>query len=390
MTSPAASRRVTMLVRNHFTNDTRVEREASSLARAGYAVTVVATAAVGLPAREARAGAKVIRVAGPLRRIPGLRFLATVWRLQSVVERTRPDILHAHDTDALQSIGPAARRLRVPLVYDAHELWLGRSARGRSPLYDRLARTYFGWIERRYIPRAAAVIVANPLVGPELERRYGIDGVIPVPNYPVLSDAVEPPRDLRSLPGGDRIPAEAPLVLYSGGITIERGIEQLVDAMQLLPGAHLAFMGAGGLEPEIRARVTRLGLDDRIHFLGMVPSDDVVAYSASATVGVLATVPTSLNNILALPNKIFQYMAAGIPVVASDYPQIREVIEGSGAGRLMDSSDPASIAGALRAIIDDPAAAREAGARGRAAVERTYHWSVPERTLLDIYHGLAA
>ena len=378
-----------MLVRNQFTNDTRVEREASSLARAGYEVTVVATAAAGLPAREVRAGAAVIRVASPLRRIPGLRFIANVWRLQSVVERTRPDILHAHDTDALQSIGPAARRLRVPFVYDAHELWLGRSARGRSAFYDRLARAYYRQIERRYIPRAAAVIVANPLVGPELARRYDIEHVIPVPNYPVLTDVVEP-RDLRSLPGGDRIPAEAPLVLYSGGITIERGIEQLVDAMELVPGAHLAFMGAGGLEPEIRARVTRLGLDDRVHFLGMVPSDDVVAYSSSATVGVLATVPTSLNNILALPNKIFQYMAAGIPVVASDYPQIREVIEGSGAGRVMDSSDPTAIAAALRAIIDDPVAAREAGARGRAAVERTYHWSVPEQALLDVYREVAA
>ena len=373
-----------MLVRNAFTHDTRVEREARSLAAAGHRVTIVAEARPGLPLREEKASASVIRVPRPLARVPALRFLAYVWRLRSVVEKTRPDVLHAHDTDALQSMGPAARRLGVPFVYDAHELWLGRAARGHSGVYDRLARAYYGLVERRHVPRAAAVIVANPGVGPELERRYGIRGVRAVPNYPVEIGPVER-RELRSLPGGDRIPHDAPIVLYSGGITIDRGIEQLVQAMTEVPDAHLVFMGAGGLEPEIRRLVSQLGLDDRVHFLGMVPSDEVVAYTASATVGVLSTVPVSLNNVLALPNKIFQYMAAGIPLVASDYPQIREVVEGSGAGRVMDSSDPSAIAAALRAVLADPDAARAAGERGRAAVVSTYHWAVSERTLLEVY-----
>ncbi|HET8587751.1 MAG TPA: glycosyltransferase family 4 protein [Candidatus Limnocylindria bacterium] len=381
--------RVTMLVRNPFTNDTRVEREAASLARAGYQVTVVAEAAEGLPRREQTPSSTIIRVARPMRSVPGLRFVAFIIRLAMALVRTRPTILHAHDTDALQSVAPAAARLGIPFVYDAHELWLGRSRRGRSWLYDRLARLYFGAIERLAIPRAAAVIVANPAVGPELERRYGLRDVQPVPNYPVEVDPPQP-LQLRDLPGGDLIPSDVPLVLYSGGIAPDRGIEQLVEAMVEIPDAHLAFMGRGGLEPAIRELVARFGLGRRVHFLGMVPSDEVVPYAASATVGVLSTVPTCLNNVLALPNKIFQYMAAGIPVVASDYPQIRDIVVGSGAGVVMDPTDPSSIAAALRQVLADRAEAQAVGQRGQAAIRDSYHWSVAERTLLDVYGKVAA
>lgn len=383
-----AGRRVTMLVRNPFSNDTRVEREARSLSRAGYEVTIIAHALTGLPLRESKAGATVKRIPRRGPDLPGLRFLAYRWRLERAIERTRPDILHAHDTDALQSIGPAAARLKVPFVYDAHELWLGRSRRGRSAVYDWLARRYYRWVEARYLPRAAAVIVANPPVAPHLQRAYGLGEAAIVPNYPEETVKVEP-RDLRSLPGGASIPEGVPIVLYTGGITQDRGIEQLVEAMTLLPQAHLAFLGGGGLEPAIRALVAERGLGQRTHFLGMVPSDEVVPYSASATVGVLSTVPVCLNNVYALPNKIFQYMAAGIPVVASDYPQIREVVAGSDAGVVVDPTDPRAIAAALRIFLDDPARAAKIGANGRRAVLERYRWSSAEETLLDVYRGLA-
>ena len=380
----ARPRRVTMLVRNAFTNDTRVEREAASLVAAGYRVTVVAEAGQGLSAHEQRDGSTVIRVARRGPRLPGLRFVAHLLRLALAIRRTRPDILHAHDTDALQVIGPIGRRLDVPVVFDSHELWLGRSARGRSRLYHRVAQAYYGWVERRFVPRAAAVIVANPPVAAELERRYGRGDVVPVPNYPSESGAV-PARDLRSLPNCAEIPADAPIVIYVGAMTTERGIEQLVDAMVEVPEARLVFLGGGGLEPAIRDRVAWRGLTDRTHFAGMVPSGDVVPYAASATVGILSTMPTNLNNRLALPNKIFQYMAAAIPVVASDYPQIREVVEGSGCGLLVDPTDTDGLSAAIRTYTGDPARAARDGASGRRAVTERYHWAAAAENLLTVY-----
>lgn len=376
-----------MLVRNTFTNDTRVEREAATLDAAGYRVAVVAEAGPGLPRRERRDHADVIRVPRRGPRLPGLRFASHLWRLGQATRRTRPDVLHAHDTDALQVIGPIGLRRDIPVVFDSHELWLGRSARGRSPLYHRVAQAYYGWIERRFVPRAAAVIVANPPVAPELERRYARGDVVSVPNYPAEGDAVLP-RDLRSLPNGADIPVGVPIVLYVGGMTPDRGIEQLVDAMVEVPEARLVFLGGGGLEPAIRARVAMRGLGERTHFLGMVPSADVVPYTASATVGILSTMPTNLNNRLALPNKIFQYMAAGIPVVASDFPQIREVVEGSDCGILVDPTDVRALSAAIRTYTRDPARAVRDGANGRRAVTERYHWSIAAEQLLAVYRRL--
>jgi glycosyltransferase involved in cell wall biosynthesis len=377
-----------MLVRNAFTHDTRVEREAATLRDAGYAVTVVAEAGPGLASREDRGGIRVIRVPNRGPRVPGLRFVAHVLRLAVAVNRTQPEILHAHDTDALQSVGLVALARGIPYVYDAHELWLDLGARGRSAIYGWAARLYFGLVERVFVPRAAAVLVANPPEGPELARRYHLREVLSVPNYP--ADALErdePDRgDLRTLPGGEGIPADAPLVMYVGGLARERGIEQLVAAMTEVPSARLVFLGAaGGLEPEVRRLVAELGIADRAHFIPPVPSGDVVRYTASGTVGVLATQPTCLNNVLALPNKIFQYMAAGIPTVAPDYPHLRELLEGDSAGVVVDVTRPSELAAAIRGYLHDPDRARRDGASARRAVQERYRWTMAATRLLDAY-----
>lgn len=377
-----------MLVRNAFTNDTRVEREARTLTDAGFAVTIVADGRPGLPRTEERAGATVHRVARRGPNLPLLRFVAHRRRLEAALRRTRPEILHAHDADALQSVGPVAARLTIPFVYDSHELWLGRTARGRSRLYDLANRLWYRWVEGRYVPRASLVMVANPGVGPELERRYGISDVAIVPNYPVEAAAVAA-RDLRELPGAEAIPAGAPVVLYVGGIMPYRGVEQLVAATAELPSAHLVCLGAGGgSTADIKAEILRRGLGDRAHLIPAVPSEEVVPYAASATIGVSVVQAASLSYRLALPNKLFQYMAAGIPVVASDFPDVRRVVEGSGAGVVVDPADPRALAAAIRQLIDNPALARSMGEAGRRAVSERFNWSTSAQELLRGYRAI--
>lgn len=389
MSSRTASRpRVTMLVRNPFTNDTRVEREARTLMDAGYAVTIIADGRAGLPSSEQRDGASVHRISRRGPRVPGLRFAMHHGRLSAAVRRTRPDILHAHDADALAVIGPLASAMRIPFVYDSHELWLGRTARGRSPAYDFLNRQWYGRVEARYVPRAAFVMVANPGVGPELERRYGVSDVAIVPNYPTESAPVVR-RDLRELPAASTVPPDAPIVLYIGGIMPHRGLEQLVAAMEQLPQAHLVCLGAGGgSTEEIAAEIARRSLTDRAHLVPSVPSGEVVPFAASATVGVSIVQPASLSYRLALPNKLFQYMAAGIPQVSSDFPDVRDVVEGSGAGVVVNPEDPAAVAAALRNILDDPATARAMGDRGRQAVTERFNWQTSADELLRRYRRI--
>lgn len=377
-----------MLVRNTFTNDTRVEREARTLADAGYPVTIIADGAPGLPTDEQRDGATVRRVARRGPNLPLLRFVAHHWRLMAALRRTRPEILHAHDADALQSVGPVASRLGIPFVYDSHELWLGRTARGRSRLYDFLNRLWYRWVEGRYVPRASLVVVASPGLGPELERRYGVSGVASVPNYPAEATEVAP-RDLRGLLPAGAIPVEVPLVLYLGGVMPHRGLEELIAAVAELPEAHLVCLGAGGGSTEaIDAEIRRMNLGGRAHLVPPVPSEEVVPYAASATIGVSIIQPASLSYRLALPNKLFQYMAAGIPVVASDFPDVRQVVEGSGAGIVVDPADPDAVAAAIRCLIEDPELARSMGAAGRRAVSERFNWQTSAETLLRGYRAI--
>jgi len=375
-------RHVAMLVRNAYTNDTRVEKEARTLVAAGHRVTVVADAGPGLPERERRDGSDVIRVTRRGPRVPGLRFVLHDLRLSRRLHALRPDVLHAHDSNALAPVALAARRLRAPYVYDAHELWLGRPRRERSPLYFRLSQLYYGIVERLLVPRAAATITVSPPIVEHLRDRYRLRDVSLVPNYPdVAGDIVR--RELRDLPGGEAIDPDAPVVLYLGGLMAGRGLEQLVDAIGLMPSVQLVLLGGGVLEGALLARAAETGA--RVHKLAPVAPGDVEAYAASADVGVNAIVGTSLNDRYSLPNKLFQYMAAGLPVVSSDLPHVRDIVEGARCGLLADTKWPEAIAEAIGDILADRDEAAAMGARGRAAVAERYNWGTSAAVLREVY-----
>jgi glycosyltransferase involved in cell wall biosynthesis len=380
------SPRVAMLVRNPYTHDTRVEKEAATLNAAGYGVTIVAEAAAGLPAREERDGITVIRLSRPLARIPGLRFLASEFRAWFALMRTSPDILHAHDSNALLAVWLASWRLHKPFVYDAHDLWLGRPRRQRSRVYFWLNQAWYALLERILIPRAAGWITVSNPIARYLERRYRISEVVLVENFPDAALARdEATLPLRSLPGAESIAPGAPLVLYIGALMGQRGIEGLVDAMVEVPQAHLVLLGDGQLAGGLLDRATRLGIGSRVHRLGPVPGGDVVAYARSADIGVSPIVPSCLNYRFSLPNKLFQCMAAGLPIVASDFPQVREVVAASGAGLVVDTESPAAMAAAIRELLADPQSLRMRGAAGRRAVAENFNWGEASARLLALY-----
>lgn len=382
---PDAATHVVMLVRNPYTHDSRVEKEARTLVEAGYRVTVVADAAAGLPAREARDGVEVRRMARRGPRLPGIRYVLHERRLARVLVALRPDVLHAHDSNALVPVASAARRLGIEFVYDAHDLWLGRPRRGRSRAYFAASQRLYASIERRLVPRAAATITVSQPIADHLRRRYRLRRVELVANYPELvSD--ERRLDLRDLTGVD---PTLPIVLYLGGLMAGRGLEQLVDAVALLPDVQLVMLGDGALAQPLRERAATLGIGGRVHLLPPVPLDDVIAWSRSANVGVSPIVPSCLNYRYSLPNKLFQYMAAGIPVVASDFPQVRDVVMGSGCGLVADATRPGELADAIASVLADPEAPAM-GRRGAAAVVDRFHWGVATARLLDVYATLGA
>ena len=376
--------RVVMLVRNPFTHDSRVEKEAGTLLGVGYDVTVVCEWRPGLPMREVRDGVAIRRVRRPFAGIRLLRFIAYGRAISRALDAARPDILHAHDANALAEVGPVAARLGVPFVYDSHELWSQRTRHKHSRLYHLLNRAWHARVERRWVPRAAAVVTVSPAIARYLADRFGIDRVHFVPNVPPM-ESPERRLELRHLPGAETIPDDAPILLHIGLYVNDRGIEQVMDALRSLPGLHFVLLGAGDRADLARRQALALGVHDRVHPLARVPASDVVAYARSATIAAVPVIGNALSYTWALPNKLFQSMAAGLPVVASDLPEIGAVVRDADAGLLVDSRRPEAIAAAVRRLLDDASLRARMGENGRRAVADRYNWGVAGRALLDAY-----
>ncbi len=373
-----------MLLHKSVEHDARVRREAKALADAGHQVVVVHLP----PSDEGPGSASLepyeLRVATPppaVQRLPGpLRRAVAVARMARLARRERPDAVHAHDAAMLAPGWYAARRARALLVYDSHELATGVAYHAR----------FWAWlvsrIERSIVPRCDSVITVSEGIAREIQRRYGLERApVVVRNVPDLPppDPGAPP--LRASLGID---GSAPLVLHHGALAVDRGCEGLLRAMQLLPSAHLLWLGAeGSYAAGIQRLGEDLGLADRVHFRPPVPLAELLGHSAQADVGVTLLEGVSENHRLALPNKVFEYVAADIPVVASDLPELAGLVREHGIGWTVDPADPASVAEGIRSALAARSDPELAERLARAA--EVLSWSRERERLINLYAELA-
>ena len=403
--------RVAMALYADVTYDSRVQREAQALARAGHSVTIHCLAG------EAPAGSSFSVVASrpsvsgvlPDGSSPFLRAGASgllsrlrsragwmigyvrnirAWGRWAVAAAGEVDVWHAHDLTGLMAIAP---RVRAParLVYDSHEIFIetGTAARLPGPL-RRMLSSYERWLTRR----AVAMITVNEQYAAVLTRRLRPRRVLIVRNCPPRWASPDPSvSQLRDATG---VPASAPLVLYHGSFTHHRGIEQLAEAM-LQPGlesAHLALLGFGGIRNELETLVTEPRFDGRLHLVDAVPPGELLDWVAGADVDVIPLQRSTLNHWLCTPNKLWESLAAGVPVVVSDFPAMRPIVLDDPAGALgavCDPADPASIASAIRTIIASPPEPRsELRRRCLEAAHVRWNWEQESATLVEFYRDL--
>jgi glycosyltransferase involved in cell wall biosynthesis len=186
------------------------------------------------------------------------------------------------------------------------------------------------------------------------------------------------------------IPPSTAVVLYQGQFVVERGIEQSMTAILDVPDAVLVLLGFGALQEPLERQIARAPWQGRVFLLPPVAPDDLLSWTASADVSVMAIQGTTENHRHTTPQKLFESIAAGVPVVASDLPGFAGIIEGTSIGILCDPASPASIATAIRTILDEPAADRTARREAilRIARER-YNWEAQVETLFAVYASLA-
>lgn len=384
---------VVMLVSNDMRADARVVREAAALSGVGHRVTVLALRSAAAPDREERPGYTVLRVAEqtsvswarPLTKVAQLRERASAMTRAAVA--TGAEVVHCHDTDTLSAGAAAAARLKARLVYDAHELYPDMLAE-QGPAGTLAARVYWRQLESRLIPRADSVITVSPDLAEELARRYSVRPAVLL-NVPALEPLVpeSPLREAVCAAGGP-LDDSGLLLLYQGVLIGGRGLSRLVAAVARVPGVTLAVQGFGPIEAALREQARTCGAEDQVAFLGRAAPEDLHAYACGADAGVVIYERTSLNNLLAGPNKLYAYLMAGLPVLTSDFPGLRRVVVGESTGLMFDPGDQDSIAGAIGRLRDDAPGRREMAARARAAAERRYNWQTESKVLVRLYEAL--
>jgi glycosyltransferase involved in cell wall biosynthesis len=389
--------RIAIVIPSSGLFDSRTMRMARSLAGRGHEVVVHARAGTGAPAGETGTdGYRILRVATsrgrrlplPIRVIDRAVATGRQGRAASKVD-TGADI---YQGTAFMGI-PVAHRLaqasRAPVVYDALDLYADARSLSRLP---GVARSLIRARERSWARRADAVVTVNDALAGVLEARFGIPRPAVVMNCAPRWDPPSPrPRRFHEALG---LPADARIALYHGGLEPERGIEELLAvAPGLPPGAHVVLMGYGRLRDTLAARLRDDdALRGRVHLVDAVPPSDLLTWVASADVAVAAIQATTLNHRLATPNKLFEALAAGVPVVASDFPAMRRIVMDDPAGPLGAVCDPADIGALTRAIGeilgrgDDERAAL--GARCHRAASERYSWEQQLEVLLAVYGRL--
>lgn len=420
--------RIDMFVYNRCTTDARVLKEAKTLAEGGHEVRIVAVLDRTTEPEEERDGFRIVRIdrdpihyrvlragraAGRLGRRPEaavterrastgrrtrdvalipayllwralrrallvphkpLTFFDYYRRAYRLVLADPPDALHAHDLNTLPVAAALARRLGVTLTYDAHELYPEISTLSR-----REARAW-RLIERRLAPRADNVLTVCDSIADEMARRYPIARPSVLLNCPVAATDGGTVADR----GGAAVDLDDPLILYQGGFAPNRGLETLVRSAALLSRGRVVLMGWGSLEDELRELIAAEGVAERVAIAPPVPREEVIPRAAEAVVGVIPYEPVGLNNTFTTPNKLFDYMAAGLPIAASRLPELVRFVEGEGIGLTFTPGDPAALAACVDRLLAEPERQVEMRRRGHEAAQR-YTWERQSTALENIY-----
>ena len=433
-------RRVVMLVDNVVEGDSRVQKSARSAADAGWDVTLIGCAHVdaerhwrlgdaevrvlpltdspavvsnppgvpglrarlvargGLPLRAARLARRPVEHAqvrywrarlrdGAWRRLePGLWDYERV--AGPVVDALRPDLIHAHDFRMLGVAARAVDRARaagrdVKLVWDAHE-WLP----GARPRRDnaRWLPAHLGYV-REYVGHADAVVTVSDTLADLLVRDHALpERPTVVLNAPVTATPDTEAPGLRERCG---LRPDTPLLVYSGAMAVQRGLDTVVEALPLLPGVHLALVVADPETAYVRrvvARATRHGAGDRVHVLPYVPHRQLVAFLATADIG-LIPLHHWPNHEIALITKFFEYAHARLPIVVSDVRTMAETVRATGQGEVFRARDAADLARAVRAVLADPARYR-AAYEGEDSPLSGWTWEAQAERLDVLYRRL--
>jgi glycosyltransferase involved in cell wall biosynthesis len=241
-------------------------------------------------------------------------------------------------------------------------------------------------LEANLIPNANAVIMAANGYAQRAEDLYGVKNSTVLLNVPDVTEIEVNGFDLRARFG---IPDTHLLLVHQGVLLPNRGVDQVIEAVELCENVSLAIIGYGMHVPFLKNLVSQRGLESRVHFLGAVPAGDLVSWSASADVGICTIVGNSDSYRHSMPNKLFEYAMAGLTVIASNYEGMGSFVIENDFGITCDPISISELAAAIKALEGNPEL-RSRFAKNAKVTSHKFNWQVEQEKLLAVYANLVA
>lgn len=339
------AQRIIISVTSDLTTDQRVNRSSTTLKQAGFRTIVIGrvlkTSAELPPRRYRTIRFRLWFSKGPL------FYAAYNIRLFWFLLWHHADILYSNDLDTLLPNYLISKIKRIPLIYDSHEYFTGVPELENRKFVQKIWKK----IESFIIPKLKFAITVNQSIADLYKSEYGTEFSI-IRNVPEVSlPFLEDPKELRrqfNLPTDKKI-----IILQGAGINIQRGAEEAVDAMKFLPNCILLIVGSGDVIPELKNQVVKKQLTQQVIFVDKQPLSILRKYTHASDIGLSLDKDTNLNYRFSLPNKIFDYIQAEIPILASNLPEVKNIISTYGVGRISDDHDPQNIAKILNEMLND-------------------------------------
>ncbi|MDL2224350.1 glycosyltransferase [Bacteroidales bacterium OttesenSCG-928-M06] len=331
--------RITVSVINDLVTDQRVHKVCTTLSQNGYDVKLVG--------RKLKTSAELNRSyrTDRMRLFFNRSFLFYAEyniRLFFYLLFDKTDALLSNDTDTLVANYLISKLRRKPLIFDAHEMF----PEVPEVVNRKLVKSVWTKIEDWIFPKLKYSYTVCRSIADIYNQKYGISMQV-VRNIPfshVIKQTEVTPIDTK----GKKV------LIYQGAINIGRGIEWVIDAMPLLDDFVFYVIGSGDILDELKAKVSRQNLTDRVVFTGRVPFEELPAYTSCANIGINLLENRGLNYYYSLPNRIFDYIRSNIPVLAIDFPEIRRIVSTYDVGILVDNHEPQTIANAITQLAMQP------------------------------------
>jgi len=368
MTLHKTKKKVCIITSGHSSLDIRIFlKEAKSLSKAGYEVTIIAQH----DRTESIEGIRIISLPRAVNRIH--RMTKIVMHSYYVARSINADIYHFHEPELIP-VGLLLKRLGKPVIFDSHED-LPKQLLSKpylEPISLKILSSFFSLFESVACKHLDGIIAATPFIR---DKFLNINPrTVDINNYPLIGE----------LDSAISWNEKCDEVSYVGGISSIRGIVEVVRSLEFVKTAARLNLAGKFTEPAVETQVKTLYGWGRVNELGFLDRASVREVLGRSVAG-LVTFHSKPNHTDAQPNKMFEYMSAGIPVIASNFPLWRDIIESNECGICVNPLDPIEIARAIDHFILNPELARCMGENGRQAVLNKYNWSIEEKKLLEFY-----